>query len=125
MLLLVHTKIIKMAQRSGNSYVASFGAGAALESKLVQGGRLPSVLSKSTFLSGVANYAISGSVSLRSTISNAAGTLAGRITQTAMSYSAGSAQRVLLTQLSQAVASLAAQVATLQATAPSQKQRSK
>ena len=111
---------------SGKSYVGSFALGAAQESKLVQSGRLVSVLAKSTAFSAFGSLvANNGSISTRSLVANAAGVLAGRITETALSYSPGSTQRVLFTQLSQAIASLGAQIATLQATAPSQSKTSK
>jgi len=112
--------------KSGNTYATAFGFGAMQESRLIQSGSLTSVLAKSTAFSAFASSITNdGVVSARSLVSNAAGALAGRITQTAMSYVPESAQRVLLTQLSQAVASLAAQIGTLQAMAPSQSQSSK
>jgi hypothetical protein len=112
--------------KSGDSYVPAFAVGAAQESKVIQSGTLPSVLVKTTAFSGSASLIINnGVVSTRALVSNAAGTLAGRITQTAMSYAPGSAERILFTQLSQAIASLAAQIGTLQATAPSQSKTSK
>jgi hypothetical protein len=56
-------------------------------------------------------------------VANTAGTLAGQITQVAGSYARGSAMNVTLMQLSKAVASLSAQIATLQATAPDSKKK--
>ena len=111
--------------KSGNSYVGAFLAGAGQETRFIQSGRITSVLAKSTAFQATTNMLINGTVSARSLVANTAGTLAGRITQTATSYSQGSATRVLLTQLSQAVASLAVQIGVLQATAPSQSQSSK
>ncbi len=78
---------------SGKSYVESFAIGAGQESKLVQSGRLVSVLAKSTAFSAFGSLVINnGTISPRSLVANAAGVLAGRITQTAMSYAPGSTQ---------------------------------
>jgi hypothetical protein len=107
---------------SGKSYLGSFGVGAALESPLIQSGRWMSVLAKSTAVSVTASYAMNGTISARSVISNAAGTLAGRAAQVSMSYPAGSALQTSLSALSQALASLSAQIAVLQASAPSRSQ---
>jgi hypothetical protein len=107
---------------SGKSYLGSFGVGAALESPLIQSGRWMSVLAKSTAVSVTASYAMNGTISARSVISNAAGTLAGRAAQVSMSYPAGSALQTSLSALSQALAGLSAQIAVLQASAPSRSQ---
>jgi hypothetical protein len=107
---------------SGRSYLGSFGVGATLESRFIQSGRLASVLAKSTAFSATASVVMNGTISARSLISNAAGTLAGRAAQVSMSYAAGSALQTSLSQLSQALASLSAQIAVLQVSAPSRTQ---
>jgi hypothetical protein len=107
--------------RTGNSYALQFGFGAGTELPLIQTGSLLGMIGKSTVVSGFANYAVSGTLSARSLVANAAGTLAGRIGQAAGGYAAGSAMNATLMQLSKAVASLAAQIGTLQATASDKK----
>ena len=112
--------------KSGGTYATAFGAGTVQESRLIQSKGWISTLVKSTaFAAGASAFMNNGAISTRSLISNAAGTLAGRITQTSMSYPTQSATRLLLNQLSQAVASLAVQIGVLQATAPSQSKSSK
>jgi hypothetical protein len=92
---------------------------------IFKSGPIASLLPKTALFSTVESYALKGSFSARSVVANTANALAGRISQTATSYAIGSAQRQLLSQLSEAVAGLAAQIGVLSATAPSQKQSSK
>lgn len=111
--------------RTGNSYALQFAFGAGAESPVVQRGALPSVIAKTTALSGFGSYVTNGTLSARSLVANAAGTLAGQITQAAGMHAQGSVMNVTLMQLSKAVASLAAQIGTLQATAPDSKKKDK
>ena len=109
----------------GNSYAGDFVVGAGQEAGLIQSGGIASVLGKSTVFSAGTSIIMSGTISTRSLLSNAAGTLAGRITQAAGTYAAGSAMSVKLMQLSKAVVSLAAQIGTLKATGPDSKKKEK
>jgi hypothetical protein len=101
--------------KSGSSYAVSFGLGVG-ETPFLKSGSLPSLAIKSVGLSVGEQYFFQGSVSPSLVLANVAGTLAGRAGAAAGKYAAGSTRNVLLTQLSETLANLSAQLAVLQVT---------
>jgi hypothetical protein len=99
--------------KSGSSYAVSFGLGVG-ETPFLKSGSLPSLAAKSVGLSVGEQYFFQGIVSPRLVLANVAGALAGRAGAAAGNYAAGSTRNVLLTQLSETLTNLSAQLAVLQ-----------
>jgi hypothetical protein len=111
--------------KSGNSYALPFVLGTVQETSLIQRENFVSTLVRSTVYTAATSYALNGTVTTLGLLSNAAGALASHSTQIAASYAAGTAMHGTLTQISQALVGLSAQLAVVQASYASQQKTSR